>query len=164
MIYIGIDNGTSGSIGIISEHKAEFILTPMFIEQSYTKKKQSISRLDYNKFCDLLYRFQIEECKIVLERPCVNPGRFSTTLSAMRCLEATSIALEQMNFKYSFIDSKAWQKELLPGVKGSKFLKLASKEKGLELFPEHSSLIKKHGDADSLLISYWMKELDNGIK
>jgi hypothetical protein len=164
MVYIGIDNGTSGSIGIISDYKTEFILTPMFIEQSYTKKKQNISRLDYNKFYDLLYRFRAEECKIVLERPCVNPGRFSTTLSAMRCLEATSIVLEQLNFKYSFIDSKSWQKELLPNVKGSKFLKLASKERGLELFPEHSILIGKHGDADSLLISYWLKELDNGTR
>ena len=48
-LYIGIDNGTSGTIGILGEHNNLFIETPIIKEQSYTKKKEMISRIDINR-------------------------------------------------------------------------------------------------------------------
>ena len=53
-LYIGIDNGTSGTIGILGEHNNLFIETPIIKEQSYTKKKEMISRVDINRLYEVL--------------------------------------------------------------------------------------------------------------
>ena len=51
--YIGIDNGVSGSIGVIqvseTQKIVEFLPTPVFKEQSYTKSKEMISRIHFRK-------------------------------------------------------------------------------------------------------------------
>jgi hypothetical protein len=87
----------------------------------------------------------------------VNSTRFNATLSAIRALEATLIALERSQFPYEYIDSKEWQKVLLPkGLKGSDELKAASLDIGKRLFP--SLDIKK--DADGLLIAEYMRRRD----
>jgi hypothetical protein len=84
----------------------------------------------------------------------VNSTRFNATLSAIRALEATLIALEESQFPYEYIDSKEWQKLLLPkGLKGSDELKKASLDVGKRMFPELE--IKK--DADGLLIAEFMR-------
>jgi hypothetical protein len=68
------------------------------------------------------------------------------------------ILFEMYGLPYSYIDSRAWQKELLPaGIKGSAEQKEASKEVGLRLYPEHAELINKHKDADALLIATYMR-------
>jgi hypothetical protein len=88
----------------------------------------------------------------------VNSTRFNATLSAIRALEATLIALEQAQWPYEYIDSKEWQKELLPkGLKGSDELKNASLDIGKRLFPELN--IKK--DADGLLIAEYLRRKQN---
>ncbi|MDA3809619.1 MAG: hypothetical protein PF518_04730 [Spirochaetaceae bacterium] len=91
----------------------------------------------------------------------VNPTRFTATLSAIRCLEATIIAFEMYDIPYQYCDSKQWQKELLPaGIKGTPELKKASADIGCRLFPEHEELIQKHGDADGLLIAEWARRMN----
>lgn len=161
-VYIGIDNGTSGTLGILSDSLKIFIETPSKIELSYTKTKQNISRVDFDKFYSLLKsiveEYGAENCLAVLERPLVNPGRFKTTMSAMRCLESQLIALEKFNIAYKYVDSKEWQKELLPsGIKGSSELKKASVDIGIRLFPSFKDLIIKHGDADGILIAEYAR-------
>jgi hypothetical protein len=79
-------------------------------------------------------------------------------LSAVRALEATLIAVEQHQFRYEYIDSKEWQKELLPkNIKGSDELKSASLDVGKRMFPELN--IKK--DADGLLIAEYLRRKYN---
>jgi hypothetical protein len=154
-IYIGIDNGTTGSIGILSENKeiCEFLETPSKKEQSYTKTKQNISRIDFPVIYKLLEDYK-DSSFAIIERPLVNPKMFKTTMSAMRALEATLCAIEGLEIAHQYIDSKQWQKELLPqGTKGSVELKKASKEIGIRLFPQHKELIEKHKDADGILIA-----------
>jgi hypothetical protein len=64
------------------------------------------------------------------------------------------IALEESQWAYEYIDSKEWQKSLLPkGLKGSEELKKASLDVGKRLFP--SLDIKK--DADGLLIAEYLR-------
>ena len=46
MIYIGIDNGVTGSIGIVDDESSEFYHTPVKNELSYTKAKKWIDRID----------------------------------------------------------------------------------------------------------------------
>lgn len=154
--YIGVDNGVTGSIGIIppSGIDVTFHLTPTFSVQNYNKDKKNITRIDVKKLSAILQ--QAVSPFAVLERPMVNPGRFNATASALRALEALLICLEHTNVPYMFIDSKEWQKVLLPkGVKGSDALKKASLDIGSRLFPQFKSKYK--GDADGILIAEWAR-------
>lgn len=157
MIYMGFDNGVTGSIGIIKDNgDYEFHPTPIKKEQSYTKTKQNISRIDFPALVELLEQFRNENVKVLVERPMVNPMRFKASASALRSLEATLIALEQLNYSFEYIDSKEWQKLLLPnGIKGSPELKKASKDIGTRLFPKEADKFKT--DADGLLIAEYLR-------
>ena len=159
--WIGIDNGISGTIGIIKENGETFFFkTPIKSEQNYTIKKGNISRIE-KKELSLLLSSNIDDlsrCHVILERPLVNPTRFQASISAMRALEATLIVLEELNIPYEYTDSKKWQGLLLPkGLKGSELLKKASMDIGCRLFPQHSELIKKQKDADGILIAEYCK-------
>jgi len=156
--YIGIDNGVTGSIGIITPKETMFFRTPSKKEQSYTKKKQGITRIDVVKLHDLIdIVVPCNDRRIAVERPLVNPGMFKATLSAMRALEATLTVLENLGVGYEYIDSKEWQKALLPqGTKGSTELKRASADIGKRLYPHLSEQIDKQKDADGLLIAHYL--------
>jgi len=157
-IYIGIDNGVSGSVGIINNHKAYFFKTPIKKELNYTKTKQYINRIDTTKL-KMLLSANIDvgdhfNVFVFLERPMVNPGRFKATTSALRSLEATLIVLEDLNLPFQYCDSKEWQRELLPsGIKGAE-LKTASNDIGRRLFPYIES---SHDDYDGLLIAEYAR-------
>lgn len=157
-VFIGIDNGVSGSIGVLRWDRDGFTAsmhpTPVVLGQDYTKKNQRVSRLDHVTFKQMLSTYSYyKEVRCVIERPMVNPGRFKATLSAMRCLESTLLILEQLNIGYEYVDSKEWQKVFLPGVKGPAELKRASAQKGAQLYPHLREAIEKQGDADGLLIA-----------
>lgn len=156
-IYIGIDNGVSGSIGIIAPDTTLFIPTPTKSQQDYTKAKKNVTRVDYDSLKGLLSSLNTEDVAIVgLERPMVNPSRFVATASALRALEATLICLEGLGMPHLFIDSKEWQKELLPkGVKGASELKKASLDIGNRLYPQFKENSLK--DRDGLLIAHYLK-------
>jgi hypothetical protein len=157
--YIGIDNGVSGSIGILTGDESYFFKIPTKSEQSYTKTKKNITRISVIEFTTLLKNLDVlENTCVVIERPMVNPGRFTATLSAMRALEATIIVLEQLQLPYLYLDSKEWQKSLLPsGIKGSPELKKASLDIGKRLFPHLGEEIQKQKDADGLLIAEYAR-------
>ena len=96
-----------------------------------------------------------------IERPMVNPMRFAATLSAMRALEATVIFFEGRKIPYSYIDSKEWQKVMLPeGLKGSDELKEASDSICRRLFPDVEVC---KGGGDSLLIAKYMRDKQGAI-
>lgn len=157
-LYIGIDNGVSGSIGFSHSAGASMVPTPVFKTLNYTKsKKKYVTRIDRPRLLDLFREYRAyTQVLVLIERPMVNPGRFQASASALRALESTLTAIEEMEWGYQFVDSKHWQKELLPsGVKGAPELKRASEEIGCRLFPHCSELIRKHGDADGLLIAEW---------
>lgn len=160
--YIGIDNGVSGSIGIVSEDRSvvEFFKTPVLSQQDYTKRKKNISRIDGVALAKRLGPYQVGEDItpfVYVERPMINPGRFHSTISAARALEATLIVLELLRLPYGFIDSKEWQRELLPkGLKGTDELKKASLDIGCRLYPD---ITTKHPDRDGLLIAEYGRRM-----
>lgn len=158
-MIIGIDNGTTGSIGIIAENFTMMLKTPTIEQQDYTVKKKLIKRLDFNTFYNLL-----KECKekeksinVVLERPMVNPGRFNATTVAVRCLEAQLIAIELLGLSYQFIDSKLWQRKLLPQGCKKEELKRMSHDIAIRLFPQCKEMIDKQKDGDSLLMAEYVR-------
>lgn len=166
-LYLGIDNGASGSIGVLPPNGAPMYITPPTKQiQDYTKKANMITRIDQPALeallVELLFKWgevkDVSDIKAVLERPFVNPMMFKTTGRALRSFEATLITLERLNIPHEFTDSRAWQKEFLPeGTKTAPKLKKASKEVGTRLFPLLTEEIKKQGDADGLLIAEWAR-------
>ena len=155
MIYIGIDNGVTGSIGTITDSGlSAFIETPVIKCKSYTKEVQNTHRIDWRE----LFNNLTHNAVALIERPMVNPKAFKATQSALRALEATLIALEYCKIEYSYIDSKEWQREFFSSsIIGHDDLKKASFEIGLKLFPNNEYYIRKHGDADGLLIAEYLR-------
>lgn len=155
-IWVGIDNGVSGTIGIVGEGiEPIFVKTPVKKEQDYTKAKKIITRLDYSKFMELFSGLNKNDICVVMERVMVNPQRFAATVSALRCHEAELIMIELLGCKHMFIDSKEWQKAMLPkGCTGDE-LKKASLDIGNRLFPQFEDV--KHPDRDGLLIAEYAR-------
>jgi len=164
MIVLGVDNGISGTIGaIFDDGSYEFFKTPIRTTISYTKKYQSVSRIDVPALRLLFDCYRDKEVKIFLERPMVNPAMFKATISAIRSLEATLITIEDYKFSLEYIDSKQWQKEILPsGIKGSTELKKASLEIGKRMFPKINW--EKFKDADGILIALWGKKQNERMR
>ena len=159
-ISIGIDNGVTGTIGIITNEESFMFKTPVKRELSYTKTKKYINRIDVNELKQRLNIYADKQCMVYIERPFVNPGMFKSTLSAIRALEATLIVLEELKLPYQYIDSKEWQKALLPsGLKG-KELKKASLDIGRRLFPH---IEVKHPDYDGMLIAEYVRRKNTGV-
>jgi len=147
--YIGIDNGVSGAITIISNENIIVLheKTPVKKCLNYTKKKAFMNRVNFELFKSF-FLCAGENTFCMIERPMVNPTRFTASVSALRCLEATEILLEMLQIPYQFIDSKEWQKKLLPsGLKGDE-LKIAAKEIVKRTFPKANT-----HNADSILIA-----------
>ena len=155
-VYIGIDNGTSGTIGIVGDDICPIIVhTPTKKEQNYTKAKQNITRLDWKGFSELVSQFCDEELVAVMERPLVNPTRFKATTGALRCFEAELVLVESLGCRIIYVDSKDWQKVMLPKGCSGEDLKKASVDIGNRLFPMFSEF--KHPDRDGLLIAEYAR-------
>ena len=156
-VYIGQDNGVTSTIGILQEDEvAQFISTPVFKSQDYTKAKKNITRLDVEEYYKILSEYSDKtkyQTLLLLERPLVNPTRFNATASALRCHEAMLVCIELLQIPYRFIDSKEWQKYLFP--KGTEDTKKMSLEIGNRYFPEFKN--EKHPDRDGLLIALYAK-------
>lgn len=167
-VYLGIDNGITASIGILGLASGPQMTVPPIKKQlNYHKKASNISRIDYPQWYRFLSELQAqclaEGSRIfaILEKPFT--GMAHTAVLSGRCYEAEVIALEELGIAYETICSTDWQGTkksigLLPeGLKGSKEQKIASKCVGIRLFPELEAKIKKHGDADGLLIAEWAR-------
>jgi hypothetical protein len=149
-----IDNGVSGGVTILSDSGIviKHIKTPIKNCLNYTKKKAFHNRIDFKKLKYELEPWNVSFCMI--ERPMINPMRWVASVSAIRCLEATEIILEELEIPYQFIDSKEWQKALLPaGLKGDD-LKRGALAVGKRLFPKLEIV-----NADSLLIAEYCRRI-----
>lgn len=171
-VWIGIDNGVTGSIGIIDSEGAYTLIRPkhyVFKAQDYQKKKQNAGRIDVHSFYQILETYSLSGNAIVhvmMERPLVNPQPkyFATSLSGIRTMEAMWIVIQQMHrLPLQFIDSKEWQSVLLPkGTKGSPQLKKASITIATRYFPLMAEEIRKQKDGDGLLIAEYCRRFYSG--
>jgi hypothetical protein len=89
----------------------------------------------------------------MVERPMIMPmGRWSATVSAIRWMESMELVFEELEIPYQWLDSKEWQKALLPtGLKGPD-LKRGADAVGKRLFPN-----LKIVNSDSLLIAEYCR-------
>lgn len=155
--YIGIDNGVSGTIAILSEDElAIFAPTPVFKQQDYTKKKKIVSRIFTKGLYDMLEPYK-ENAFILIERPMINPTFWSASMSAIRAHEAMLGVVEILGMPYQFVDSKEWQSKMLPSGYHKEELKKISLEIGNRLFPQFAE--HKHPDRDSLLMAEYARRM-----
>lgn len=154
--WAGVDNGVSGSIGIIYEDGTyEFYKTPVRKEQDYTKAKKQVNRVMPLELTKILSKLS-PASMVMIERPMINSTRFNASMSAIRCYEATITVLETLGLPYVIVDSKQWQKGILPsGISGDD-LKKASLDIGNRMFPETKKV--KHPDCDGMLIANHCKQ------
>ena len=172
-LVIGLDNGATGTIcAIIPQFKyLDFIQTPSIISLDYPKDIQYINRVDTEKITKWIkknikkakkfYKTEIKSI-IIMQRPMVNPQRFKQSGHALRAFEATIIALQKLKLDYVIIDSKKWQHYFFGKNTMLLDLKAQSMKKGLQNLNNYqikkknkeqmSDIIKKHGDADGMLI------------
>lgn len=160
-VWIGIDNGVSGTIGVIKDDFADYFKMPVFETQDYTKTKKRINRIDRNKLKCILAETIMPSASmcnpldaiVLIERPMVNPGRFKATASGLRALESTLNAIEDIQIPYQYIDSKQWQRELLPsGYKGPELKKV-----GIEVAKRMWPSLEFKPDADGILIAEYAR-------
>lgn len=156
MICIGIDNGITGAVALTNGLEYDFFLTPTFKSLEYTKKTQFVSRVNFKELTQKITSSKIynPKDKIIayIERPMVNPKRFTSTKSALRALEATLITLEYLNIPYKFIDSKEWQSKLLPKGTYKEKLKLVSLEVVRQKF---GFALNNNNISDAILIAHY---------
>jgi len=139
----------------------------------YGKKGQISQRLDRQALDALLRKLTgvydgLETCanpgwvgydniRVYIERPF--SGKFiNAVVPAHRFFESTICVMEDFDnghgLGYEVVDSGPWQKSVLGNVHGSKELKLASKLRAKQLYPQLADVIDKHGDGDGLLIAH----------
>jgi hypothetical protein len=156
---LAFDNGTSANgVAVLGpDNYVKYLKLPVKNELSYTKEEHHITRIDFPALNQLIADLKLPKTTLaVLERPMINPMRFRASISAVRCLEAELIVIESLGFRLEYVDSKQWQRVLLPGIEGSTELKKASLELGRKLYPD----LKLKKDADSLLIAHWAMNRD----
>lgn len=158
---IGIDNGVTGTISILGCDDggfAQFCKVPCKApEQDFTRMKKKVVRVDTARLEELLKPYAKYDSVVVMERPMTNPARSAAAQqSSMRCLEAELIVIERLGLPLHYVSSQEWQKAVMPkGTKTSAELKKASADLGCRYFPFLSAEIRKHRDADSLLMAMW---------
>ncbi len=158
MLFIGIDNGVTGAIGILSSEVALHKM-PVKKFRDFQKKVQYLNRVNVKALLEILKDIK-DDYSITLERPMVNPRRFTSSVSALRAWEATLVVLDLLGLSYDVIDSKEWQKYF----KLTGDLKEASKALAIELFPTCEAAILKQKDGDALLIAEYKRRIWNGKK
>lgn len=150
--WIGIDNGTSGTIGIIGD-----TIDPIFIHnREYTRKqsnaKSSARELDIIAFSEIVTRFSVTGA--VIERPFTGSYRNSEVAGAYFHGSARAI-LELKLIPFIQVDSRHWQKPLLGIDKFNEagLTKRLSKSKGILRWPMLREQIDDHGDADGMFLA-----------
>lgn len=154
---ISIDNGTTGSIAILSPDGSFFEPIPTK-EALFGKAGKVVKRIDHADLDSMIKGRTAPNWTITayIERPFTGSAMMiNTTVLSARAHEAVCIVLEQLGIGYETVDSKPWQAAMLGAIKGSAELKKASKLRGMQMYPALAAAIKDHGDADSLLMAHY---------
>lgn len=159
-VFVFVDNGPTGSIGVIREDgtSPEYIPVPTYKERNHTKgKSRHTTHVDYDALVGILRRVSKSgEIVLASERPLINPGRFFATISGVRAHEVFLCAARSLKLSPACTyDSRNWQPEALgPFSVGES--KERSRQIGTQLFPQFAELIAKRGEADGILGAWIM--------
>jgi crossover junction endodeoxyribonuclease RuvC len=161
-IYIGIDPGASGALGMISPEGARAKDMPIIVTEKSTKTKKgnkSFNRsIDKQSLLALLRplaggRYGDSKVHIFCELVGVMPGEGSVGAfnfgKGVGTIEGIIAALE---IPVTYVRPMAWKKVMIAGKGGRD--KNVSRERCQELFPEVDCKLKKHdGRAEAVLLA-----------
>lgn len=158
-VYIGVDNGLSGAIGILfagsgQATRPENEHHPM-VTRSATIAGKDGRRLHYKAVRDTFNRFSDAGAIIILEYPF--RGQNSRAVGyGMAAWECVMIAAEVAAIPVHHVAAKTWQKELFGGIKGTAELKKASRVYGETLWPWLKPNKGAHGgDFDAMMLALY---------
>ena len=154
-ITIGIDNGQSGSVAILGAPDGPLFFPVPTQDYLHYGKRGTVGKRLLRSGLALTLRLAKTwgNAYVYIERPF--SGKFiNAVLPAHRFYEATIIVFEDLELGYEVVDSQTWQKPVLGNVTGSANLKKASMLRGIQYYPALADVIRKHKDADGLLIAH----------
>lgn len=162
---IGIDNGTTGTIGILGPDGAIFEAVPTIEVLSHVQAKGFTKRIDRSALMRMFlpYCDHPENVKVYIEAPFTMAYATTAVLMAHRAYEAVLTVCEDLRIGQETIAPRDWQPHVLGKkisvtkvVKGKVKVdtKKASMLRGAELYPHLAESIRSHGDADGLLIAH----------
>lgn len=168
MIYVGIDPGLSGAIGIILDH-GEARVKDMPILKIEKKKKTKKGNIAFKREIDkaglvaILKPFVGYKVHIFLEKVGVMPGEGAVGAfsfgKGVGILEGVIAALE---LPVTMIHPATWKKVMMSGSSGRD--KNAARLRCQELFPMvDCSLVKHDGRAESVLLAEYGRRILSGI-
>lgn len=152
-VYIGIDNGVSGSIAILTSN-GELLgwsRTPTYKRLSYAKTGRLESCIDRVHLKYLLQPYKDGPALVLMEYPYLNPTQFATSFSATTSFADTRSVVEDLGMAHDFKPAKEWQKVMIPNVKGTIDLKQASTSLAKRLYPK--LVIPKGCDGDAVCLA-----------
>ena len=156
---LAYDNGSTGMFCIFNVPTKEVELRkPLnFTCRNIVVQSGNTERLNREAYKNLLRTFPPATTYHVFEKPFIHSNYARISVPAARYWEAQLCSLEDESHdtNVEVITSTLWQNSLLGKVKGTDAKKKASKELGIELFPQFQKQIETQGDADCLLILVW---------
>lgn len=175
MIYFGIDNGVSGSIGTFVDGNC-YAFHSMFVKNcwDYQEKGKKLNRIHFKELTAYLSGIKGDEpARALLEGPMLNPKLWAATYSATRAFEATLNVLEQLDIGIEFISVFKWRKFIMPSykVRGTTNFPATPNAKvksflldyAKRVYPEQANNIDGHGDPDGLLIAEYFYKTSEKI-
>lgn len=193
---LGIDNGISGSIALM-DPKGKIVFyehVPVYSEQKWTKAKvkklktgikvqhDKITLIDVERLQSMLVKYTsvIPDIHCFLERPAISYNSkwgMHTAVSASMSWAYVVYVLKRLKIARTDIDSKEWQKELIPEATGShnkEYMKTLKAGERNSLLKEASYMFAQGicpkfksndpGDADSIcLCEYGRRKLQGLI-
>lgn len=160
-VWVGIDNGTTGTIGIIfSRGDYMFTRVPSKEEINYQRKKvHTITRIHRQNLITLLTGSLAgaSDVRVMIEKPYTQAIASQALTCGHRALEAVLNVVEDLSYPHEIIPASDWQKMLLPaGLKGIQ-AKRAGVDVCRKLFPQLDW--DKIKDADGMLIAEYCRRM-----
>jgi crossover junction endodeoxyribonuclease RuvC len=158
MIYIGIDPGLFGSVGVITDYSAAVFDTPTTkIKKGKTTKNQYLP----SEMASILLRFKGDDVHVVIEAIHAMPKQGVTSSFNFGVGYGLWLGiLAAYEIPHTKVTPQAWKKEIMKGCTD----KDASRIRAAELFPGLSSQFAKKKDdgrAESMLMAQYCRNLFN---
>lgn len=192
---LGIDNGISGSLTLMDPKGNVVLFThvPTYKEVKWTKAKTKKTKSgtkttpEYMTLIDIdalqrvlaTYTSSLSDVHCFLERPAISYAAawsMKTSISAAISWAYVTFVLKKLRIARTDIDSKEWQKELIPeatGAKNKEYMKTLKAGERNKLLKEASDMFaqsicpkfkpKELGDGDSICICEYGRRKTQGL-
>ena len=158
MIYLGIDPGITGAIGVLFPYEEQAVYDlPVMQNVRAAEKGRKRMHLDPGDLTELLSIFDPRECRVVVEYTQAGMKGALANYSLGHSSGVIMGVLSSLGFTYDMVRPQEWKKEFKLLKKGKeKRDKDESRLCAVALFPTLALTRKKdHGRAEAILLAEW---------